>query len=150
LTNTAPFTSPQTIQTNLLVDRQSISDDNLAIEQADQLIQPTGFREQPTEPTVVDRQSMTFDNPAFADWEDNKLTRQQLMNVTDLIYLKAEILDRTIAASESAGEPPLESYRTPGISLKTLREMERLTNNPIKTKTNIEASYVELRKEEGL
>jgi len=32
-----------------------------------------------------------------------------------LFSLKAEILDRTIAASESAGEPPLESYRTPGI-----------------------------------
>jgi len=92
---------------------------------------------------------MTFDNTGFDDGEDDELTQQQLMNLTYLADLKSEILDRTITASKSAGEPPLESYRTSGIPRAELREIEGLTNNLRKTKSNMEAAYIELRKEEG-
>jgi len=50
---------------------------------------------------------------------------------------------------EAAGESPLDNYKTPGISLETLREMEWLTNNLRKTRSSMEAAYIELRKEEG-
>jgi len=77
-----------------VVDRQTISDNNLDIEQAEQLIQPTGFSEQPVESTVVDRQSMTFDNPMFDEVADDQLDA--------LTAIDSEL--------ETAGEPPLESY----------------------------------------
>jgi len=67
-------------------------------------------QEQPVEPTVVDRQSVTFDNPTFDDKDDDELR----IIYTDL---------------EAAGEPPIESYRTSGIPLATLREVEGLTEN---------------------
>jgi len=71
-----------------------------------------------------------------------------------MINLLKRLTDiRTINADlEAAGELPLDApslTRTAGIPLETLREMEGLTNNLRKTKSNMEAAYIELRKEEG-
>jgi len=60
---------------------------------------------------------MTFDHPAFDDGDDDELTQR----LTDLRTINADL--------EAAGEPPLDSYKTSGITLETLREMEGLTNN---------------------
>jgi len=80
---------------------------------------------------------MTFGNPAFDDEDDDELTQR----LTDLRTINADL--------EAAGEPPLESYRTSGIPLETLKEMEGLTDNLRKTKGNLVTAYVELRNEEG-
>jgi len=75
--------------------------------------------------------------------DDDELTQR----LTDLRTIN---VDRE--ASEAAGVKlytPLASYRTSGIPLETLREMEGLTDNLRKSKSNMEAAYLELRKEEG-
>jgi len=69
-------------------------------------------QERPIEPTVVDRQPITFDNPAFDDRDDDELTER----LTDLRTINADL--------EAAGvklHTPLESYRTSGIPLETER-----------------------------
>jgi len=88
---------------------------------------------QPIEPSVVDRQSMTFDNPMFDDEDDAKLTQR----LTDLRTIKADLEDAAYIYTLS---------RIPRVEL---REMEGLTNNLRKTKSNMEAAYKALRKEEG-
>jgi len=101
------------------------------------LIEESRRPKQPIEPTVVDKQSRTFDNQAFDDGEDDELTQR----LTDLRTINADL--------EAAGELPLDSYRTSGIPLETLREIKGLTENLRKTKSNMEAAYIELRKKEG-
>jgi len=71
------------------------------------------------------------------DGDDDELTQR----LTDLRTINADL--------EAAGEPPLYSYKTSGIPLATLREMEGLIENLRKTKNNMETAYIELRKEEG-
>jgi len=108
------------------------------------LVEQSQQPKQPTEPNVVNRQPIehkpidrTFDNPGYEDKDDDELTQR----LTDLKTINANL--------EAVGEPPLDSYKTPGIPLETLREMEGLTDTLIKTKSGMEAAYVELRKEEG-
>jgi len=71
----------------------------------------------------------------FDDGDDDELTQR----LTDLRTINADL--------EDAGEPHLDSYKTPGIPLETLREMEGLTKNLINTKSNMVAAYY--RDEEG-
>jgi len=76
-------------------------------------------------------------NPASYDGDDDGLTQR----LTDLRTINGNL--------EAEVEPPLDSYKTSGIPLATLREIEGLTNNLSKTKSNTEAAYIELRNEEG-
>jgi len=80
------------------------------------------------EQTVVDRQSMTFDDLKFDDKDDDELTLQQLINED----------------SKSTGEPPLDSYKTSGIPQAKSIEMYELNEHLRKTKSSMEAAYIEL------
>jgi len=69
---------------------------------------------QPVEPTVVNRQPIehepidkSFDNPVFDDEDDDELTQR----LTDFRTINEDL--------EATGEPPLDSYRTPGIPQKS-------------------------------
>jgi len=70
----------------------------------------------------------------FDEGDDDELT----LRLTDLRTINADL--------EAAGEPPLDSYKTSGIPLATLREMEGLTENFRTTNSNTETAYIELRK----
>jgi len=98
------------------------------------LIEGARRSKQPIEPTVVDKQSRTFDNQAFDGGDDNELT--SLLNAGEL---PPDIFD----------DSQLEMDKTPGIHPETLREIEGLTENLTKTKSNSLAAYVELLKEKG-
>jgi len=89
--------------------------------------QQLNVQEQPTEPTVVNRQHITFDNPGFED--DQRLTDIRTVHTE----LRAE------------GEPELD-YNVPRLDLKEIRG---LPDNIRRIDSNLAEARIELRKEEG-